>query len=72
MAEVERSGEMEQMLSTKDLNSWREEDRTAFMGSIHGSLDPNEVMFARPWRDLAMRVRVRCARGRGCSRFGEQ
>ncbi len=67
MAEVARSGEMEQMLSMKVLNSWREDDRNVFIGSIHGSFDPKEAMFAKPWSDLAMRVRVRWARGRGCS-----
>jgi hypothetical protein len=37
------------------------------MGSIQGSLLPKVDIFARPWRDLAIRVRVRWARGRGCS-----
>lgn len=37
------------------------------MGSIHASLLPNVVMLARVCRDFAIRVRVRLARGSGCS-----
>ena len=50
--------EIEQISSRYFLNSWRCEERKAFIGSIQASFVPNEVMLARPWRDLAMRVNV--------------
>jgi hypothetical protein len=35
------------------------------MGSIHASFVPNEDMFASPWRDFAIRVKVLLALGLG-------
>jgi len=50
--------DIEQMSSRYFLNSCRCVVRNAFIGSIHASLVPNEDMFARPCKDLAMRVKV--------------
>jgi hypothetical protein len=52
---------MEHTLSRKLLNSWRWEFKNVFIGSIHNSLDPKVVMFARPCRDFAIKVSVRRA-----------
>lgn len=60
-AECEADEEMEQMLSRYVLNSSRCDFRNSFMGSIQASLVPKVVMFARPWRPLAIKVRVRRA-----------
>ena len=59
MVEVLCSALMAQMSSTKVLNSCRCELRKAFIGSIHGSLLPNVVMFARVCKALVISVRVR-------------
>jgi hypothetical protein len=53
--------DMEQISSRYFLNSCRCVVRKAFMGSIQASFVPKEDMFARPCRDLAMRVNVRRA-----------
>lgn len=60
-------GVMSQILSMKSLNSCRCEERKVFIGSIQCSLAPKVIMLARPWRDLAIRVNVRRARGAGWS-----
>ena len=51
----------EQIWSMKFLNSDFDEPIKMFIGSIHGSLFPNVVMFARPCKDFAIRVKVRRA-----------
>ena len=56
---------IEQTLSTNVLNSWRWDDKKVFIGSIHCSFWPKEVIFAKVCTDLAMSVRVRRAFGLG-------
>ena len=51
----------EQIWSMKLLNSAFEEPMKIFIRSIHGSLLPKVVMFARPCNDLAISVKVRRA-----------
>lgn len=65
---LSRCGEMLVTESTKSFNSALCSERNSFIGDIQGSLMPKVVMFASPWRDLAMRVRVRWARTPGWSR----
>lgn len=57
----------EQIWSMKLLNSAFDEPMKIFIGSIHGSLLPKVVMFARPCNDLAISVKVRRALALGCS-----